>query len=284
MPSEDREPDFPEFAPASRNSHRLPGIRTGFPEFAPGFIPPQIAGEGYRTYRYTGRCRMTTGVMTNRDVARIFDRVADRYDECSNAYTVRRRADALAALSAGQVVEFGGGTGVVTARLSAQHFAVHTDIAASMCAVAKRKLGRPSICCDAEHMPIASAAFDTVIASEMIYYLQQPERFLLDAHRVLKPGGALLLCTPSPITSLLDRARTFLRRMGFPHMFFDDGSPSFLPWRELRGMLTRAGFEIERCVRIVPLPFARMEAVNRLLERTPFRWFGMFTIVAARRS
>ncbi|MGH7127461.1 MAG: class I SAM-dependent methyltransferase, partial [Planctomycetaceae bacterium] len=42
------------------------------------------------------------------------------------------------------------------------------------------------------------ASFDVVILFEAIYYLKHPKRFLIEARRVLRPGGRLLISTVHP--------------------------------------------------------------------------------------
>lgn len=48
---------------------------------------------------------------------------------------------------------------------------------------------------DAINLPFEDKQFDVVILYEAIYYLSQPELFVSESHRVLRPGGMLLLCT-----------------------------------------------------------------------------------------
>jgi len=53
----------------------------------------------------------------------------------------------------------------------------------------------PLLQLDAHDLCFQDASFDTIILYEAIYYLKQPEMFMNECHRVLKPGGSLLICT-----------------------------------------------------------------------------------------
>ena len=221
--------------------------------------------------------------LSNRDVARRFDAAAATFDRISNAYAVRRRAEALARFARGRSLEVGGGTGAVTAALPDRSAAFHSDIAPSMCRVARAKLGRPSLCFDAERIPFADACMDTVIAAEVIYYLQHPDRFLREALRVLRPGGRLLLSSTNPAARWLDRGRALLRRLGLPGMYFDDGGPRFPSPERLRSALRHTGFEIEQVQPLVVVPLAAFDALNRRLERTPAGRLALFYLLVARK-
>ena len=48
---------------------------------------------------------------------------------------------------------------------------------------------------DAQNLPFEDKSFDVVIFYETIYYLAKPEKFVSEAHRVLKDNGVLLICT-----------------------------------------------------------------------------------------
>ena len=48
---------------------------------------------------------------------------------------------------------------------------------------------------DAHRLPFLTDSFDVVIFYEAIYYLSEPQKFILEAHRVLKKGGVLIVCS-----------------------------------------------------------------------------------------
>lgn len=69
---------------------------------------------------------------------------------------------------------------------------------------------------DGQTMPFRDRSFDFVILFEAIYYLPQPEQFLSECRRVLRPGGTLLVSTinrewqdfnPSPLSRRYFSAR-----------------------------------------------------------------------------
>ena len=50
---------------------------------------------------------------------------------------------------------------------------------------------------NAERLPIASERFDLVVCTQMLEYAADPVQVASEIHRVLKPGGVLLLSVPS---------------------------------------------------------------------------------------
>jgi len=221
--------------------------------------------------------------LSNQEVAARFDDAATTYDRRSNVYAMSRRASALAEHVRGRSLEVGGGTGAVTAQLRDRSRAIHSDIAPRMCRMAAEKLGCPSVCFDAEAIPVGNERVDTVLSAEMIYYLARPQRFLAETYRVLRPGGRLVLSTTNSTMGFLDRLRTILRSIGFRRMFFDDGSPTFPSILEVTQGLRDAGFAVEGVHHIVVLPFGWCDHINRFLERTPLCRFSLFVVVVARK-
>ena len=50
--------------------------------------------------------------------------------------------------------------------------------------------------CDAHELPFGSGAFDSVVCTEVLEHLAAPGRAVKEIHRVLRPGGAVLMTTP----------------------------------------------------------------------------------------
>ncbi|WP_185747316.1 class I SAM-dependent methyltransferase [Humibacillus xanthopallidus] len=66
------------------------------------------------------------------------------------------------------------------------------------------------ICADVTAgLPLDSASVDAIFCGELIEHLFDPRRFLDECHRVLVPGGLLLVTTPN-IATLQDRLRFLL--------------------------------------------------------------------------
>ncbi len=48
---------------------------------------------------------------------------------------------------------------------------------------------------DAHNLPFDDECFDVILLFEVIYYLEKPEHFVSEAHRLLKDQGHLIICT-----------------------------------------------------------------------------------------
>lgn len=55
---------------------------------------------------------------------------------------------------------------------------------------------RPDVMGDACALPFAAASADAILCTEVIEHVMEPGTLLKEAHRVLKPGGSLLLSAP----------------------------------------------------------------------------------------
>lgn len=221
---------------------------------------------------------------SNEEVKTLFDAVAPRYNAITHSYALRRRIEFFVSHAQKDCLEVGAGTGEISKALKqAGHHVIATDVAPQMVTQIRNKIGVEAVICDAESLPFPDASFDTVIGAEMIYYLDHPERFLSEAHRVLKPGGRLLLSSANAnIARFYDSLRAFLRTLGLGRgTYFDDPVRQFPSSKELMRLLRNTGFEIREIKKAIVLPIGALDWFNRLLEKTPFNHFGAFIFIHA---
>lgn len=106
------------------------------------------------------------------------------------------------------------------------------DYSPEVLAVARKTVGEsvPLSVFGAEAMPFADASLDRVLLFEALYYINPPEAFFAEAHRVLRPLGSILIVTANK--DLYDF---------HPSPF----ATRYLGTTELLDALTRAGFAVE---------------------------------------
>jgi SAM-dependent methyltransferase len=181
--------------------------------------------------------------------ARYFADLADRYRRRSRF--ARRRMDNVFALlppvSGRRVLDLGCGMGtfaIETARRGAA--AVGIDLAAAALPEAAglaraESVAAPFVRADAATLPFADRSFDVALAADFTEHLDDRtlDRVAAELARVVRPGGTLVVYTPSP-SHVLER----LRRLGLLEQ-----EPSHIGLRhasELEGVFARHGFTTRR--------------------------------------
>lgn len=98
-----------------------------------------------------------------------------------------------------RVLDIACGEGYGTAALAASGAAqvIGVDVSPETCAHARSKYGVDARIGNAEAIPLADASVDAVVSFETIEHLKQPDVFLAECHRVLVPGGTLIISTPN---------------------------------------------------------------------------------------
>ncbi|GAB2699130.1 demethylmenaquinone methyltransferase [Thalassiella azotivora] len=138
-----------------------------------------------------------------RDVASMFDEVAERYDVTNDVLSLGqdrlwRRAvvEALAVRPGERVLDLAAGTATSTEPFAdAGARAVGCDFSLGMLRVGRRRRpDLPLVAGDGTRLPFADAAFDAVTISFGLRNVVDHEAALAEMLRVTRPGGRLLVC------------------------------------------------------------------------------------------
>jgi SAM-dependent methyltransferase len=131
------------------------------------------------------------------------------------------------------VLEVGCGAGMGLGRLaSAARSVIGGDYSAALLARARRHYGDrvPLVRLDAGRLPFRDATLDVVVLFEALYYLPSAEDFLREARRLLRPGGALVICSTN---------------VEWPDFNPSPFSVRYLTALELRHTLEHHGFDVQ---------------------------------------
>ena len=225
------------------------------------------------------------------------------YDrETPEGYSFRMRREKVLALTPDKatVLDIASGPGVMIAGLRKKGCTpVCVDAAPEMIARAKEEFpDAESVVGDAYGLPFDASRFDTALAMGLIEYLEDEKKFLGEAKRVLKPGGALIVTFPNYLSPwrafnravllVLRAVRKLLGKEKFGPVTHREYTLMRAKW-----LLSTNGFEPKRVryynFKLVPHPldvrFPRftvaLSKVFETLDRTPLRFIGTGFIVEA---
>lgn len=123
----------------------------------------------------------------------------------------------------GRVLDVGTGTGRMVQLLAGRaERAVGLDTSHSMLSVARANLERSGISNwelrqgDVHRPPLAPATFDLVVIHQVLHYLDDGARAIVEASRLIAPGGRLLVVDFAPHRHEFLRSAAH-RRLGFGH-------------------------------------------------------------------
>lgn len=199
-----------------------------------------------------------------------YARWAPIYDAVCGPIMVKgRRAAAQAAREVGgEILEVGVGTGLSFDDYDSSTAVTGIDMSEPMLRKARKKMAtgrypfvRRVLTMDAHEMTFEDASFDCVVAQFVITLVANPERVLSECHRVVKPGGRVILVN---------------------HLYSERGVAAAVE-RWAAGKARKLGLRPE-------FPFARLQAwaaANReatLVERRRITPFGIFTLVSFERT
>ncbi|MDB5067018.1 MAG: methyltransferase protein [Chloroflexi bacterium] len=175
----------------------------------------------------------------------MFDRAAHLYDTAALQRAVYRPAhDAvvaeLRAAGSRRVLDVGCGTGILATRIGEDGRGarvVGCDLSMGMLRRAAARVRGAWVQGDALRLPLRDGALDAVVSTQAFHFLPDRRAALAEFHRVLRPGGLLVIAMVNPrtpaVSRLLSRAATRVLGAGF------------WPTRaELRDEVASSGFEV----------------------------------------
>jgi len=146
---------------------------------------------------------MTNESTTAADSARrTYDQLAVHYDRRWNSYvdaTLEAVLQVARPDESERVLDLACGTGALEQRMARQSPAVGVigvDVSFEMLRQAASKFAaQEAHWCQAEssRLPFRDAAFDLVVCANSFHYFRRPSRVLAEVHRLLRPGGTLIL-------------------------------------------------------------------------------------------
>lgn len=165
---------------------------------------------GFRSVAETDKARL---------VNEVFHSVAQRYDLMNDVMSAglhrlwKQFTVAISGVRPGdRVLDIAGGSGDISrlfaGKVGGSGQVILTDINASMLGVGRNRMLDagiivPAVQCDAEKLPFANCHFDCVCVAFGLRNMTRKEIALQEMHRVLKPGGRLLVLEFSKVSRLL---------------------------------------------------------------------------------
>ena len=167
-------------------------------------------------------------------VAGVFTSVASKYDIMNDLMSVglhriwKRFAVGLANVHEGQrVLDIAGGSGDLSRlfldKVGKNGQVVLTDINNAMLRVGRDRLldegiATPTAQCDAEHLPFPDNYFDCVSIAFGLRNVTHKDAALREMHRVLKPGGRVIVLEFSKVAKPLEKVYDFYSFKLLPKM------------------------------------------------------------------
>jgi ubiquinone/menaquinone biosynthesis C-methylase UbiE len=202
-----------------------------------------------------------------------YDSIADVYDyhydrQRGRCYYTHLSTYIMEAIpQQGKLLDIGCGTGLFVERyIGDGRSAVGLDISGKMIERARRRCRS----CDytvgtGEKIPFNDNTFDAVSSLLVFSYVRDPEAMLKEAHRVLKPGGAIAICTLGKklITRGIPAIYHISEKMKVRHVVMKNFGERYYDREEMRDLFTRAGFS---GIQVKWCSFAHIDMIDPLFH------------------
>ena len=209
-----------------------------------------------------------------------------------NAYYERPAMLGLAGdVSGRRVLDAGCGSGPLSAALRARGAVVTgVDASAAMVDLARKRLGEDAdlhVADLAAPLPFADGAFDDVVASLVLHYLEDWSGPLAELRRVLRPGGRLLVSVNHPCAyAIVYPEADYFAVTEYSEDYTFDGEVTWLtfwhrPLHAMTDAFTAAGFRVARMCEPPPAPDTPPEVLPPgLAQGQSFMCFLFFALEA----
>jgi len=133
-------------------------------------------------------------------------------------------------------------------------------------------------------LPFREGEFDAVLSFETVEHFSEPALFVDGLARVTRPGGTLILTTPSV---LWEPVHALAAITGLHH---SEGPHRFIRYRRLVDMVERAGFVIEKAETTVLIPggpewLVKLgERIEARTKNTLMPWLGLRRVLVCRKK
>lgn len=191
------------------------------------------------------------------------------------------------------VLDLGCGAGANTLALFGQDEGVQVqglDISFPATQVYVRSTGRPALVGSGEALPLRTHSLDLVVCNDVIEHLVDPDAFMQEVRRVLRPDGHLVLSTPNLAAwfnrlALLAGFQPAFSEVSFRRIFGRPGSDvvGHLRLYTPRALLPFLDFHGFRVVEAAAAPFHAITGPLAPLDRLLARRVGLggITVVLA---
>jgi ubiquinone/menaquinone biosynthesis C-methylase UbiE len=190
-----------------------------------------------------GKNYILKGIAENYEKERFFGE-GGKYADCVERLAIHD----MIADRKGRILDLACGTGrmVKDIEMNGRDF-VGVDLSLEMLLQAKGNIDAPLLQGDVFGLPFGNASFDIVVASRLLYFIDNPATFFDEVNRVLKEGGIFVFntCNRYSTRGILNLLFRFISR---------DHGIRLTTYKELKNNLTSCGYEVLNARRAFSLP------------------------------
>jgi SAM-dependent methyltransferase len=182
-----------------------------------------------------------------------FGQATDRYEQMQRVIAPTRNLKRLESLSSRQIhdfLEIGFGQGYVLEKALTKGWrAVGVEVTPAYAESVRQRLGVPVLLGQLEELGLPSGSFDIIYANSVLEHTKDPETFLQECARILRPGGLGFFLVPNEDALINDFRHIVFRLLGrrtasrldpFRDPYHLQGFSS----HSLRMLFSRSGFKL----------------------------------------